>query len=503
MTVVALSAPPAHARTAAAVALLLLLGGCISLYIPPFGSIKAERLGEIKVGSTTRQEVVALLGEPGDLKHENFSVYDLYSSKGFLVFLGALPRAGFFVGVPLDTRQYRVLLEFDADSVVKRFEIQEGVSRQPKISQVGSDVTASPEVPDAEIKRTLKGVVRGLWGQTLEMQFRSVAFSPDGRIVAAGDFWKQIWLWDTETGEQKMVLKGAGSFVRFSPDGKLLVTAGETTPTLWELPSGAKKLSFEGHGSSGFFTSRDVRALAFSPDSKMVISGAVDGSVRVWDVATGKVLRTLDEQESITSVIFSHDGNILAATSKEVILWELATGRELRRITVSSEERARALSPDGKLLAVATLSHVEIWRLPPNDQIDEPAHAESGRATNLTGRAELITVFLLPRYSFNRPSVVFSSDGSKVGASAGGAVIGDLFTRHAILGYYPAVPIGAGTEHDFFARDLAFSPDGETVAIATDKGVYLSDVPASERLNAQRLPIDQANQSSASGLRLN
>lgn len=478
------SALLAQAQRAAAVGLLLLLGGCIPLfYIPPFGSISAERLGEIKVGSTTRQQVIDLLGEPDKLKHEHFSVYDLYSSKGMLWFVFVVPGGGIPFDVPLDTKYYRILLEFDSKAVVKRYEIEEG-SPQPIIFRSGlGDVTPLPkvEVADAEIKRILKGVVHGRWGESQVMEFRSVAFSPDGRFVAGGATGGRVLLWDTETGEQKMILEGGGSFVRFSPDGKLLATAGETMPTLWELPSGAKKLSFEGHGSSGLFTSRDVHALAFSPDGKMVVSGAADGSIRVWEAATGKVLKTFEEPEGISSVIFSPDGKILAATSKEVILWELATGRELGRITAGSEAGARALSPDGKLLAaVARLSHVEIWRLPFDYQLDQPAHAESGRATGLRGREELVTVFLLPRgvRSVGWSSVVFSADGSKVAASGGWAVIGDLSSRRAIFGYYPFVSPQAVRKYDFLARDVAFSPDGKTVAIATDREVYLSDVPS-------------------------
>lgn len=475
MTKMALNALLPQAQRAAAAGLLLLLGGCIPLYIPPFGSISPERLGEIKVGSTTRQQVIDLLGEPDKLKHENFLVYDLYSSKGHLLFaVGGFPQAA-LIPVPLDTKYYRVLLEFDSKAVVKRYEIEEG-SPQPTVGQSGGGVAALPKGTEAEIKLILKGFVHGLFGE-LQMGFRSIAFSPDGRFVAGGATGGRVLLWDTETGEQKMILEGDGSFVRFSPNGKLLATAGETMPTLWELPSGAKKLSFEGHGSSGFFTSRDVHALAFSPDSKMIVSGAADGSIKVWEATTGKVLKTFAEAEGISSVIFSPGGNILAATSKEVILWELATGRELGRITAGSEGGARAFSPDGSLLAVATRSHVEIWRLPFDYQLYQPAHAESGRAKDLKGQGELVTVFLLPYVGgVGRPSVVFSPDGSKVAAGAAGAVIGDLSSRRAIFGYYPPVPLRAGTEYDFLARDVAFSPDGKTVALATYSGVYLSDV---------------------------
>jgi len=104
--------------------------------------------------------------------------------------------------------------------------------------------------------------------------------------------------------------------------------------------------------------------------------------------------------------------------------------------------------------------------------LDQPAHAESGRATGLRGRGELVTVFLLPYVEpargLGRPSVVFSPDGSKVAGGAGGVVIGDLSTRRAIFRYYPPLAL--------LARDVAFSPDGKTVALATYGGVYLSDV---------------------------
>src|SRR5262249_38825432 len=127
----------------------------------------------------------------------------------------------------------------------------------------------------------------------------SVAFSRDGRVLASGSaeydprtkkIWGEVKVWDVVSGQAKFVLKGHTSIVMsvaFSPDGKLLASAsgdragriGEIK--LWEVATGQEKATLKGH-------SGDVLSVTFSPDGKRIASGSVDGTIRLWDVATGR-----------------------------------------------------------------------------------------------------------------------------------------------------------------------------------------------------------------------
>src|SRR5204863_163015 len=158
--------------------------------------------------------------------------------------------------------------------------------------------------------------------------------------------------WDAQTGKKLRESEGGyRSMAHFtvSPDGKMLATAwgGPHTFDVWDADTFKLRRPSGGHRNR-------VTCLTFSADGKTLFSGADgtvvasggyrDGSVRLWDAATGKVVRTLKTPHQIVySVAFAPDGRTLAAAGMggTVTLWDPATGDPVRQLD--------GLSPRGVL----------------------------------------------------------------------------------------------------------------------------------------------------------
>lgn len=135
--------------------------------------------------------------------------------------------------------------------------------------------------------------------------------------------------------------------VDFSADGKFIAGAGEdATIKIWDIASGQLVRTLAGHTANIW----DVK---FSPDGSRIASGSFDATVKIWDAVSGKLLQNLtDHSEAIVSLAFSPDDKMLVTTSddKSIKLWNTADWKLMRSLTVPEHSQASVFSPDSKLL---------------------------------------------------------------------------------------------------------------------------------------------------------
>ncbi|HEV3083279.1 MAG TPA: protein kinase, partial [Gemmataceae bacterium] len=188
----------------------------------------------------------------------------------------------------------------------------------------------------------------------------ALAFSPDSRLLGTASQDKTLKIWDAATGSQLQTCRGHSSKVTslaFGPDGKYLASGSEDqTVKVWRVSDGTELASYSGHASK-------VTAVAFSPDGKHIISGGEDFALKIWDAASGPGVQTFTMPLPPTAVAFSPDGRNLAATGGQILfgdsiaddvtglVWEAGTGEVVRRLHQPGLMYDLAFSPDGRRLA--------------------------------------------------------------------------------------------------------------------------------------------------------
>jgi len=234
--------------------------------------------------------------------------------------------------------------------------------------------------------------------------------------------------------------------VIFSPNGRVLVSGSDdNTLRIWDVATGKVLMVIEGHLAP-------ITSVAFSTDGKMLVSSSDDDTLRIWDVVTGKGLIVIKEEvRGVFSVIFFPDGKTLFSGGYDNALriWDAVTGKGLMLIGGNSNDVSSvAISPDGELIGSGNWDSVlRLWSV-------------------TTGKV-LLT---MEGHSSVVSSITFSPDGKTL---ASGSWDNTLRLWDAVTGKSLAVI----EEHSDTVSSVAFSPDGKTlVSGSNDHTIRLWDV---------------------------
>ncbi|MEH2129769.1 MAG: ribosome assembly protein 4 [Nostoc sp.] len=252
-------------------------------------------------------------------------------------------------------------------------------------------------------------------------------------------------------------LEGHSDMVRrvaYSPNGQQLASASsDNTIKIWDVSSGKLLKSLSGHSSP-------VNLVAYSPNGRQLASASSDKTIKIWDVSSGQLLKTLTgHSDTVNSVAYSPNGQQLASASydKTIKIWDVSSGKLLKSLTGhSSEVNSVAYSPNGQQLASASADKtIKIWDV------------SSGKLLKtLTGHSNVVN------------SVAYSPNGQQLASASSDETIKIWDVSSGKL-------LKTLTGHSNVVNSVAYSPNGQQLASASfDRTIKIWDVSSGKLLKS-------------------
>jgi WD40 repeat protein len=310
----------------------------------------------------------------------------------------------------------------------------------------------------------------------------SVAFAPNGRILASGSF-NEVLLWNVARRAQEGVIRDHAdtiASVAYSPDGRFLAAGGSNGSVLLLDARTHRRRVLVGSGGS------PIRGLAFSRRADVLAVGVADTVIQ-FDPRTGaRVGAPLIARDTVNAVAFSRDGRLLAAGAQKghITLWDPVSGQELGRFGGRRPVNTIAFSPDGTTLFAAGEGTTVLWDVRKRQRIVglaghqgaiySVANSPDGKLLASAGADRTITVWREPFGSvLGSPvvrapqftSVAWSRTGQLAAGEASGSVV--LFRQsgdHQLVLPAPSADPGR-------VSDVAFDPAGHVLAASYDDGL--------------------------------
>ena len=323
----------------------------------------------------------------------------------------------------------------------------------------------------------------------------SAAFSPDSKVVVAVGINGNTHIYDARTGAQRGVLPGNYALlgVSFSPDGKLIATTGGDT-TLWNAGTRKQARTLNPSGNQPLEYSA-----VFSRDGRQIVTGGGDGVARVWDEASGRLVRALGTpgRDSLQTAAFSPDGKLIVTASAggSVRVWDASSGRLAATLPVPTGSNlllSALLSPDGKVAVTGSqFGTVTIWRaptahsgsrgwnqvnvinMPEGDTVSSMAFSRDGKLLATVGHSGYVFIW----QALTGLLADEASPGVAQNSVAFDPVNPDLIVTAGNDGYARVFNITTGHQvgtafgtPDYALYAAAFSPDGKRIVTAGSSG---------------------------------
>jgi WD40 repeat protein/serine/threonine protein kinase/tetratricopeptide (TPR) repeat protein len=343
------------------------------------------------------------------------------------------------------------------------------------VTCAGTGTNSAARIWDVETGKTIAGPIRH--GREILV----VRFSPDGRHLVTASDDRVIRIWDAKTGEpvgeplrdDEPPSDNAGPWLRpeFSADGRMLLTGFDSKVRVWTFPAGDPATEPLNHTTG-------LRGAEFSPDGRQILTLGNSGAAFLWDARSARLECALPHGGPVASAHFSPDGRTVAtASGAHVRLWEAKTGRQLLVLRNRAQVNSARFSPDGlRIVTIDTRGAARVWDAQ-TGQILTPAMVHSTAPNHvefdLTGERLMTWEFGRTRVWDSRTGQaltewMYGLDLSKARFSPDGLRLLTATMDNCVVLWdvRPGRSLNVALQHRAWVHSAKFSPDGSRVVTA-------------------------------------